>query len=78
MKISYKSLTFEVELIKRTTVEGLITTHVYVFRDLSSALRSTGIYLVAVKRDKETLHFLRFRTMQAAFHTYLDYICRYA
>lgn len=78
MRISWKSLTFNVELIKHTTVEGLATYHIYVFRDLSSALRSTGIYLVAVKRDKETLHFLRFRTMQAAYQTYLDYICRYA
>lgn len=78
MCISWKSLTFNVELIKHTTVEGLATHHIYLFRDLSSALRSTGIYIVSVKRDRDTLHFLRFRTIQAAYQTYLEYICRYA
>lgn len=78
MQIIFKSFTFEVELNKRTIIEGLNTISVYLCRDLSSPSRSVGVYIVAVKQGRETLHFLRFRTMQTAFQTYLDYICRYA
>lgn len=74
MKITRKNQLYSVECIKFCKNQDNV--RIYLFKNLFPIAQLE--YIVAVRKDADTLYFSHFRTLRDAFSSYLDNILKYA
>lgn len=74
MKITRKNQSYSVECLKIvTTFEGV---RIYLFKNKFPIAKLE--YIVAVRKDEDTMYFSHFRTILEATSSYLENVCKYA
>lgn len=74
MKITRKNQLYSVECIKFCKNQDNV--RIYLFKNLFPIAQLE--YIVAVRKDADTLYFSHFRTILEATSSYLENVCKYA